>query len=232
VSRPDETIDPAEAGCRLLLIGPPRLDPARVGEQLSSALAVGGIAGFVLDPGVVDQGEAVLLARRLLRAICADHSVAFLLRDRVASALEVGADGVHLGSGVADVAASRAALRSQRILGVSCGYSRDAAMVAGEAGADYVGFGAPDQPPGQEVYDLLEWWSELSVLPCLAEVAAAPEDCERLARAGADFVAAGPAIWTHPDGLATALRRLKEALQAASRGGPHRIGFAPEDRLR
>jgi thiamine-phosphate pyrophosphorylase len=228
VSRPEETIDKAEAGCQLLLFGPPRFDPARLAEDLDVALTIGGIAGFVL---CLDDPEAGILAAPV-RAVCARHGIAFLVRGDVATALEVGVDGVHIRGGGADVAATRAALESKRILGVSCGHSRDAAMVAGEAGADYVGFGAPDQPPGQEVYDLLEWWSELSVLPCLAEVAAAPEDCERLARAGADFVAAGPAIWTHPDRLATALRRLKEALQVASRGGPHRIGFAPGDRLR
>ena len=48
VSHADETVDPAEAGCQLLLIGPPRYEPARLAEQLDAALAVGGIAGFVL----------------------------------------------------------------------------------------------------------------------------------------------------------------------------------------
>jgi thiamine-phosphate pyrophosphorylase len=213
VSRPDETIDPAEAGCQLLLFGPSRLDPDRFAEQLDAALAIGGIAGFVLDLGAIEPDDRPALAGRL-RTICAEHSVAFLFRDQVASALAIGADGIHLGGGGADVAASRAALGSERILGVACGYSRDAAMGAGEAGANYVAFGDPDQPPKQIVYDLLEWWSELFVLPCLAEVAATPEDCARLARAGADFVAAGGPIWTGPDGVATAVRRLREALEA------------------
>jgi thiamine-phosphate pyrophosphorylase len=214
VSRPDETLDPAEAGCQLLLIGPPRLDPARLTEQLDAALAIGGVAGFVLDPGALEPGDPRGMVGRM-RAVCAGHGVAFLLRDRVAAALEIDADGVHLGSGAADVAGSRAALGGERILGVSCGLSRDAAMVAGEGGADYVAFGNPERPPGPAVYELLEWWSALFVLPCLAEVAATPEDCARLARAGADFVAAGGFIWTSPDGVATAVARLKEALGAA-----------------
>jgi thiamine-phosphate pyrophosphorylase len=214
VSRPDETIDPAEAGCQLLLFGPSRLDPARFAEQLDAALAIRGIAGFVLNLGALEPGAPPALAGRL-RAICADHGVAFLLRDQIEATLEIGADGVHLGGGAVDVAASRAALGSERILGVSCGHSRDAAMIAGEAGADYVAFGDPDQPPGQMVHHLLEWWSELFVLPCLAEVAATPEECARLARTGADFVAAGVPIWAHPDGAAAAVRRLREALEAA-----------------
>jgi thiamine-phosphate pyrophosphorylase len=215
VSRPEETIDPAEAGCQLLLIGPARLDPASFPAQLDAVLAVGAIAGFVLHPGVLEAAQegGPRLAGRL-RAICADHGIAFLLRGQVAAALEIGADGVHVGI-AADVAASRAALDAERILGVSCGHSRDAAMVAGEAGADYVGFGDLDCPAGPKLYDLLEWWSELFLLPCLAEAATTERDCGRLARAGADFVAAGGTVWADPRGTAPAVRRLRDALDAA-----------------
>jgi thiamine-phosphate pyrophosphorylase len=65
------------------------------------------------------------------------------------------------------------------------------------------------------VDDLLAWWSELFVLPCLAEVAITADDCARLARVGADFVAAGGSVWADPDGAAAAVRRLREALGAA-----------------
>jgi len=216
MSRRDESISAATVGCQLLLIGPPQLEPASFAVELDAALAIGGIAGFLLDLDAVGgaPGDA---ARRAggLRALCADHAVAFLLRDHVAPALEVGADGVHLGLGAADVATTRTALGAERILGVSCGHSRDAAMVAGEAGADFVAFGRLGEAAGQKVYDLLAWWSELFVLPCLAEVAATADDCALLARAGADFVAAGGAVWSHPDGAAAAVRRLRTAIEAA-----------------
>jgi thiamine-phosphate pyrophosphorylase len=88
-------------------------------------------------------------------------------------------------------------------------------MVAGEQGADYVAFGDLGERPGPAVYDLLRWWSELFVLPCLAEVATTVEDCPGLARAGADLVAAGAGVWTDPEGAAAAVRRLRAALQAA-----------------
>ena len=215
MSRADEALDPAEAGCQLLLIGPPSYDPARLAEQLDAALAVGGVAGFVLPVDASGQEQSSLAARLApLRAVCADRRTAFLVRDDVGLALEIGADGVHLG-GAAEVQASRAALGSERILGVSCGRSRDAAMVAGEAGADYVGFGDLGQRPAHELYELLEWWSELFVLPCLAEAATTIEDCAPLVRAGADFVAAGASVWTDPAGAAAAVRRLREALSSA-----------------
>jgi thiamine-phosphate pyrophosphorylase len=88
-------------------------------------------------------------------------------------------------------------------------------MAAGEAGADYVAFGDLDQPPRQEVYDLLQWWHELFVLPSLAEVATTEDDCARLARGGADFIAADAAVWSHPEGAAWAVRRLLGAITAA-----------------
>ena len=213
MSRPDESIDPAEVGCQLLLFGPPRVEPFV--EQLDAALAEGGIAGFVLPVRAITPTADSALVARSMRAICAERGVAFLLQAEPVTALEIGADGVHIAGGGTEVAACRATLGGERILGVSCGHSRDAAMVAGDAGADYVAFGDLDQPPGPELYDLLTWWHELFVLPCLAEAAITIEDGARLARAGADFVAAGEAVWRHPEGAAAAIRRLREALQAA-----------------
>jgi thiamine-phosphate pyrophosphorylase len=184
---------------------------------LDAALGVGGIAGFVLRVDTAASQDLDGMVARLahLQTLCANHTTAFIVRDHLGLALEMGADGVHLGGGAGEVQAARAALGREGILGVSCGVSRDAAMVAGEQGADYVAFGELGKRPGPEVYDLLRWWSDLFVLPCLAEVAATVDDCARLARAGADLVAAGEEMWTDPEGAAAAVRRLREALQAA-----------------
>jgi thiamine-phosphate pyrophosphorylase len=216
VSGTHQALDPAAAGCQLLLLGPPSYHPARLAEQLDAALAVGGIAGFVLPVDLTGQEPGSRVAQLApLRAVCAARGTAFLVRDLVGLALEIGADGVHLGGGAAAVSASRAALGRERILGVSCGRSRDAAMVAGEAGADYVGFGDPGRRPADELYELLRWWSELFVLPCLAEAATTEGDCVALARAGADFVTAGEGVWSDPAGAAAVVRRLREALASA-----------------
>jgi thiamine-phosphate pyrophosphorylase len=216
VSHADEATDPAQAGCQLLLIGPPSYDPARLAEQLAAALAVGGIAGVVLPVDLAARHPSGLSAQLApVRAVCAERGTACLVRDHVGRALEIGADGVHLGGGAADVAACRAALGRERILGVSCGRSRDAAMTAGEAGADYVGFGDLGQRPGHELYELLRWWSELFVLPCLAEAAITEGDCAALARAGADFVAVGASVWTDGADPAAAVRRLRDLLASA-----------------
>jgi thiamine-phosphate pyrophosphorylase len=185
-------------------------------EPLDAALAVAGIAGFVLPvDGAAQDMDGLVAQAAHLQSLCAKHTTAFIVRDHLALALEMGADGLHLGGGAAEVQAARAALGPDWILGVSCGASRDAAMVAGEQGADYVAFGDLGERPGPEVYDLLRWWSDLFVLPCLAEVATTVEDCPKLARAGADLVAVGAGVWTDPEGAAAAVLRLREALQAA-----------------
>ncbi len=160
-------------------------------------------------------GAAIAAAATHLRPVCGARGVAFLLQDEVDRALELGADGVHLGSPEA-VAAARAALGAQRILGASCDRSREAAVVAGEAGADYIAFGAPDRPPDAPpdaaVVELVDWWSGLFVLPCLVDGDTAVQDCPALARAGADFIGVSSGVWRHPAGPAAAVAELRRAI--------------------
>jgi thiamine-phosphate pyrophosphorylase len=88
-------------------------------------------------------------------------------------------------------------------------------MVAGDAGADYIAFGDPGRPPTAEVHELVAWWSELFVLPSLAEGAFDAAGCGRAARAGADFVGVRDAVWQHPDGPAAGVRAIREAIAGA-----------------
>jgi thiamine-phosphate pyrophosphorylase len=81
-------------------------------------------------------------------------------------------------------------------------------MLAAEAGADYVMFGEPDRrdrrPPFEELQERLVWSAELLELPCVG-YAASLDEVALLARTGADFVALGEWIWTHPQGVAAAV---------------------------
>jgi len=204
---------PAPAGkCQPLLISPPELDPAAFAAALEVALAVGGAAGFLLR--LVEPERALLHAAAThLQPICATRAVAFLLQDEVALAREIGADGVHL-SAAGGVAAARQALGAERILGAACGASRHAAMVAGDAGADYIAFGDPAGPLTEELGELVEWWSELFVLPCLAEGDLALADCATLARRGADLIGVSRLVWQHPDGPGAGMTQLLAAIAA------------------
>jgi thiamine-phosphate pyrophosphorylase len=88
-------------------------------------------------------------------------------------------------------------------------------MLAAEANADYVMFGEPDRRghrlPFEELQERLEWWADLLVLPCIG-YATGLDEVEPLARTGADFIALGDWIWTHPQGAAAAIATAAEHL--------------------
>ncbi|RTZ61022.1 MAG: thiamine phosphate synthase [Gammaproteobacteria bacterium] len=83
------------------------------------------------------RGEAMAL-----RALCAAHDACFLVNDDAPLALDVGADGVHIGRDDGGMARARAALGADRIVGVSCYNQPELARRAQSQGADYVAFGA------------------------------------------------------------------------------------------
>ena len=102
-------------------------------------------------------------------------------------------------------------------LGVSCYDSRDAAMVAGELGADYVAYGAffPSATKRTDTRadpELLRWWSEMMELPVVAIGGITPENCRPLVEAGADFLAVVGAVWNHPGGPGAGVRAMNAAI--------------------
>jgi len=183
---------------------------------LAAALESGDVACLLLrlDDASDDEMRAAAAA---LRPVAQGRGVAFLIDGRPGIAAETGADGVHV-EGADAYDAARRAVGADAIVGVGCGGSRDAAMTAAERGADYVAFGsfAAAAAAGSDL-ELLGWWSELMTVPCVAAGDAAPADAAALARAGADFVASGDAVWDHPDGPAAAVRALNAAIAAATR---------------
>jgi thiamine-phosphate pyrophosphorylase len=79
---------------------------------------------------------------RELCVLCHRYGARFVVNDNLALALDVDADGLHLGGEDGDLAAARKALGKDKLLGASCYASFDLACAAKSAGADYVAFGA------------------------------------------------------------------------------------------
>jgi thiamine-phosphate pyrophosphorylase len=159
----------------------------------------------------VDQHAAAALAEPLQR-ICGDRDVAFLINDSISLAKRLGADGVHLGQGDGDPREARLVLGPTAQIGVTCHDSRHLAMEAGEAGADYVAFGAFYPTTTKEAHhrpdpSILGWWTTLFELPCVAIGGITPENAKPLIEAGADFIAVCGAVWNDPDGEASAVRK-------------------------
>lgn len=150
-----------------------RVPPACEAAQLRTALAgAGGMAGAVLL--LSPTADAV----RMAQPVCAEYGAALVLDGDAELAVQLDADGAQVPA--AEVAAARKLLGAERIVGAACGSSRDAAMKAGDAGADYVLLAADAE--------LITWWQEYFVLPCVAEAANA-QSASLLVQAGADFIA-------------------------------------------
>lgn len=183
------------------------ISPQQVGgafpEDLKAALEPGIAAAFQLRVKDVGEHELARLAEPLQR-ICADAGVAFIINDNMALAKRLGADGVHLGQSDGDIREARALLGPTAQIGKTCHDSRHLAMEAGEAGADYVAFGAfyptttkpSDYRPEPSI---LTWWSTLFEIPCVAIGGITPENARPLIDAGADFLAVCQAVWGKED---------------------------------
>ena len=208
----------APDGCRLYLVTPPALDPAVFRDRLAEALDAGDVAAVQLRLKDVPDA-AVIRAIEMLRPVVQDRGVAFILNDRPDLARQHGCDGAHVGADDMEAARARKVLGDLQ-LGISCYDSRDAAMLAGESGADYVAFGAffasgTKQTDVRAEPDLLEWWSEVMELPVVAIGGITPGNCAGLVRAGADFLAVVSAVWDHPDGPAAGVLAMNQAIAAA-----------------
>ena len=83
-----------------------------------------------------------LTQAKALRALTDEFNVPFIVNDDVRLAVQVDADGVHVGAGDASLVEARSALGAGRIIGVSCYNRLLHAREAVSAGADYVAFGA------------------------------------------------------------------------------------------
>lgn len=202
--------------CRLYL-ATPRLGDAAEGERiaaaLSEALGAANVASLLLrwQAGLDLAGLRPAVDR--LRVGAQERGIAVLIEDGADLVKALGVDGVHL-TALSDYREARRTLGPDLIVGVGCA-TRDEAMTAAEAGADYVAFGDfDDAAPAGPTLELTDWWGALMTVPCVAAGCTRPEDAALLRDAGADFVAVGTALWSEPPTLATRLRDIAGVLSA------------------
>jgi thiamine-phosphate pyrophosphorylase len=208
--------------CRLYAVTPPRLAPAAFAETLARALEGGDVACVQLRLKEADD-DAVRRAADALRPVAQSRHVAFLMNDRPDLAAETGCDGVHVGQEDASYETARRRLGADAIIGVTCHDSRHLAMLAAEAGADYVAFGAffatgTKAPKAKAEPAILETWSQTTTVPCVAIGGITAGNCAPLVRAGADFLAVVSGIWEHADGPAAAVAAFGRAIAEAGSG--------------
>lgn len=206
----------------LYLISPPSIILGDFAKQLEEALAASRIArAFQLRLKNADDNQIIEAAKTLL-PIARAHDVAFILNDRADLAAQLKLDGVHLGQDDMSIAEARKIVGDEMVIGLSCHASRHMAMEGGEAGADYVAFGAfypTTSKPMEKVEkwgiptpEILIWWAEMTTIPSVAIGGVTPENAAPLVAAGADFIAAITSVWNHPKGAGEAVKAFERVI--------------------
>jgi thiamine-phosphate pyrophosphorylase len=191
-------------------------DPAQLVSELPALLAAADVAAVLLRLAPGDERSIIQRAKALVPP-AQNAGAALLIDGHFGQVARAGADGANV-YGIDAMQEATPSLKPDRILGVGGLVTRHDAMVAGEAGADYVLFGEPDangeRPSADAICERLDWWAELFEPPCVG-FAATFDEAELFAAAGADFVLVGDFIWQDARGARIALT---EAGRAVARG--------------
>ena len=202
---------------RLYLATPALADPAAFVPQLEPVLRAGDVAAVLLRLEDADERLLINRIKSVARSV-QGHDAALLLDGRPALVARAGADGAHL-AGIEALQAALPMLQPDWIAGAGDLRSRHDAMLAGEAGADYVMFGDPGRRGSRAEFGVIEdrltWWAELFQPPCVGYAANADE-IRPLAQAGADFIALGDWIWTDSGGGEAAVAAAAQILAATA----------------
>lgn len=203
---------------RLCLVTPASVDPAAFAPLLAAALAAGDVASVIIAAEGTSPAASQRIAEQLVPLIQRAGAAALVRNDtRVAG--RIGADGVHVDSGPADLGAAVRGLRPRLIVGAAGVASRHEAMTLGEAEPDYVFFGRLDgddaDRPEEGALALAAWWAPLFQIPAIVMAGGSLASTAEAAATGAEFVALGRAVWEHPDGPAAAVRQAGGLLAAA-----------------
>ncbi len=201
--------------CQIYLITPPAItDMSRFLSELEEALSAGPVACLQIRLKNLED-SAIIQAANAISPICRDHNTAVIINDRPDLAKTCGADGVHIGQDDMDYFSSRELLGEDAIIGVTCHNSKELAFEAASAGANYVAFGAffeteTKAPKTRADKEILTWWEQAIVTPCVAIGGINPDNAKEIIQAGADFIAVSSGVWNYPDGPAAAVKRLHQ----------------------
>lgn len=162
--------------------------------------------------------DAFLEEAKKLKKLCGEYSVPFVINDNVDIAMEIDADGVHVGQSDMEAGDVRAKLGPDKIVGVSAGTVEEA-VLAEKRGADYLGVGAvfPTGSKDDAVdvpYDTLKAICEAVSIPVIAIGGITKENVSGLSGSGICGIAVISAIYAAKD-IKKAAAELKEAAAGA-----------------
>jgi thiamine-phosphate pyrophosphorylase len=192
------------------------LSPAERLPVSVEAAAACGVACLLLRPAAPSEtaNEQIF---RALAAPLQERGIACLVADDPQFCLRANADGAHLNAEGPRLEQALRVLKPSFMVGAGGLWTRHEAMMAAEAGADYVMFGDSDGPQSAAA-ELVAWWAENLTVSCVG-YASGLESISLLASAGADFIALGSEAFSDPRGAETALREAASLLKPALKAG-------------
>jgi len=153
--------------------------------------------------------EALMPTALLLKQICVDYDVTFIINDRVTLAKKIQADGVHIGQHDSSLCDVRDYLGSHFLIGVSCYKHLFSALRAQNLGADYVAFGSvfpSSTKPGAPRCPLsvISKAHALLKIPICAIGGITANNSQYALKAGASLIAATHSVFNAHDPMAAA----------------------------
>ena len=149
-----------------------------------------------------------------IKALCAEYKVPFVINDDVDLALQIDADGVHVGQSDMQAGDVRAKLGPDKIIGVSA-RTVEQTLLAEKNGADYLGVGAVFATSSKEDAvevgpEVLRTICEAVSIPVVAIGGITKENVIQLKGSGIAGIAVISAVFAQPDIKAAAaeLRQL------------------------
>jgi thiamine-phosphate pyrophosphorylase len=202
---------------RLYLVTGLVAEPEAVASALSEALVGIDIAAVLLRLSPADDRTLAAHVKAIAPIVQHRHA-ALVLDGHPGLVARTGADGSHL-DGIGALTEFLPGLKPKHIAGVGGLPTRHDAMLAAEAGADYVMFGEPSpQRSFATVLEQITWWAEVFEPPCVG-FAVSLEEVGALAAAGADFVAVGDFIWNDVRGPKAAVSAAAACLRVPEVAG-------------
>lgn len=155
-----------------------------------------------------------------LAEMCKKYNVTFIINDDTKLAINVDADGVHLGQKDLSLSNARELIGENKIIGVSCNNQLSLAKDAEKNGADYVAFGRfytsqtkPDAPRAELA--LLAHARQMIKCPIVAIGGITPANAHVLIKQGADMLAVINSIFGQKD-IRGATQQLVEIIQQSN----------------
>ena len=143
-----------------------------------------------------------LFIGKKIKKICKKYKVKFIVNDEPQLAKKLGADGCHIGQKDMSFFNSRKILKNKKIIGVTCHNSKELALSAKSAGANYIAFGSffrssTKKSAYKANLDILRWAKKKITMPIVAIGGINSSNYKKILYSGANYIACSGSIWNN-----------------------------------